>query len=104
VIAVELSATAAVQLAELGAPGARQMHLALLRLARWPPEEAEEGAAVQVRTTLRNVAACEVRRGDGVLLVYAVLSLREARRRLWGYEIEARLRARAHSRLMHGRW
>ncbi len=58
---------------------------------------------VRVATVL-DIAACEVLADRDLMLVYAVVPRRELLRKLWGSEVERKVRHREMSRLMHGRW
>jgi hypothetical protein len=51
-----------------------------------------------------DIAACEVLEDQGLVLVYAVVPRRELLAMIWGSEVERKVRRRAVSRLMHGRW
>ena len=57
---------------------------------------------VQVGTAM-DVAAGEVIDDGNVLLVYAVHPRRELLVRIWGTEVDRRLRSRLLNRLIHGR-
>jgi hypothetical protein len=58
---------------------------------------------LQARTPL-DIAACEVLKDEGLVLVYAVVPRRELLRMLWGSEVDQRVRRREMARLMRGRW
>ena len=54
--------------------------------------------------TALDLAACEVLKEEGTVLVYAVVPKRELLEQMWGGEFERRLRQRRGERLVHGRW
>jgi hypothetical protein len=101
-LAVRLSAEAAAQLDALGYRKPRMRQALRVATGRLSQGEQRSGP-VTVRSAL-DIAACEVRELEHVLLVYAVIPLRDVRMRLWGEEIHQRLWDREHGRLMHGRW
>jgi hypothetical protein len=67
------------------------------------PGSGPAGRIVRVRTPM-DIAACEVLEDEGLVLVYAVIPRRELLQRLWGSEVDRRVRHREVARLMRGRW
>jgi hypothetical protein len=100
---IRVAPEASARLEELHARRRGMLEAQLRRAAASLRSDGRGGSArlIQVHTPM-DVAACEVVAGD--LVVYAVVPKSELMQRLWGPELDRRLRLREARRLVHGRW